>query len=251
MRLAVEKETIQTPLKAFEMTHRGRVSKIEIHGFASRHRFKTEDLWRQQVVEQVIQNLHEHNPTIMETVEIEVHDREQIEENEMSVTLVAKAENSRCMFAVTEMMDKRRQRGHQHTKGRNTKRMERNRKGEKQRGARDNNYSKTMDKEMQVMGEFQELAERAVRRLLLEIRPLEDENNGPCVDSHTQDQLIVFMALAEGRSRIRCSYPLTMHTISAIDICSRLTGATFTIQPSENGRTCIIECQGIAYTTSP
>lgn len=45
---------------------------------------------------------------------------------------------------------------------------------------------------------------------------------GACVDHHVQDQLIVFMALAKGTSKIRTP-PLTLHTKTAIYVCELMT----------------------------
>lgn len=57
---------------------------------------------------------------------------------------------------------------------------------------------------------------RAAEELLNAIR------EGACVDKHTQDQVIVFMALAEGRSRIRVG-ELTLHTRTAMYVTEQLT----------------------------
>ncbi|CAL8343384.1 unnamed protein product [Gadus morhua 'NCC'] len=82
-------------------------------------------------------------------------------------------------------------------------------------------------------------------------------HNG-CVDEFLQDQLIIFMALASGTSRIRCG-PVTLHTQTAIHVAEQLTQvphhvaeqltqAKFTISQSDddqtNNPTFIIECQG-------
>ncbi|XP_032426939.1 RNA 3'-terminal phosphate cyclase-like [Xiphophorus hellerii] len=71
-------------------------------------------------------------------------------------------------------------------------------------------------------------------------------HNG-CVDEFLQDQLIIFMALAKGTSRIRTG-AVTLHTQTAIHIAEQLTQAKFTITKSEDelssGVTYIIECQG-------
>lgn len=45
---------------------------------------------------------------------------------------------------------------------------------------------------------------------------------GACVDNHVQDQLIIFMALAKGKSRVRTP-PLTLHTKTAIYISELMT----------------------------
>jgi len=66
-----------------------------------------------------------------------------------------------------------------------------------------------------------------------------------CVDDHLQDQLIVFMALTNGVSRVRVD-ELTLHTQTAIWVAEKMTDAKFTIQAQSDG-TNIIECQGIGY----
>lgn len=68
---------------------------------------------------------------------------------------------------------------------------------------------------------------------------------GSCVDEHVQDQLIIFMALARGVSRVRCTLPLTMHTKTAIYIAEIITNAKFNVM--EEGSTGIIECNGIGF----
>jgi len=74
---------------------------------------------------------------------------------------------------------------------------------------------------------------------------------GGCVDEWTQDQIIIFMALAEGKSEVRCGTDgLSLHTRTAIWLAEELTDAKFEIEQEANG-TVIIRCQGIGYTTHP
>lgn len=68
---------------------------------------------------------------------------------------------------------------------------------------------------------------------------------GSCVDTHVQDQLIIFMALAQGMSCVRCTLPLTLHTQTAIQIAELMTEAKFNV--IEEGSTAIIQCNGIGY----
>jgi RNA 3'-terminal phosphate cyclase (ATP) len=82
------------------------------------------------------------------------------------------------------------------------------------------------------------IAEETVDRLRQEI------DNENCVDEYMQDQLILFMALADGVSRIRCG-ELTLHTKTAIHFCQVLTGAKFSV--NSEGKNFIIECQGIGF----
>ncbi|XP_061540507.1 RNA 3'-terminal phosphate cyclase isoform X2 [Phycodurus eques] len=79
----------------------------------------------------------------------------------------------------------------------------------------------------------------AAEMLLRNIR-----HNG-CVDEFLQDQLIVFMALAKGTSRIRTG-AVTLHTQTAIHVAQQMTQAKFTITKCEDelNVTYIVECQG-------
>jgi len=67
-----------------------------------------------------------------------------------------------------------------------------------------------------------------------------------CADEHLQDQLIQFMALAKGTSRILTG-PISMHTKTAIHFSELLTGAKFGIEKQKGGRMNIISCRGIGY----
>ncbi len=54
--------------------------------------------------------------------------------------------------------------------------------------------------------------------------------HGGCVDEWLQDQLIIFMALAQGRSLLRTG-PLSLHTQTAIHWATELAGAKFSVKP--------------------
>jgi RNA 3'-terminal phosphate cyclase (ATP) len=64
-----------------------------------------------------------------------------------------------------------------------------------------------------------------------------------CVDVYLQDQLIIYMTLANGKSQILTD-ELTLHTKTAIYIAELMTGVKFTITPKENNLF-LIECNGI------
>lgn len=51
------------------------------------------------------------------------------------------------------------------------------------------------------------------------------------------------MVLAKGQSRIQSTFPLTLHTTTAIYVAELITKVKFNV--IENGSTCIIECTGI------
>ncbi|XP_020761729.1 RNA 3'-terminal phosphate cyclase isoform X3 [Odocoileus virginianus] len=76
--------------------------------------------------------------------------------------------------------------------------------------------------------------------------------HGGAVDEYLQDQLIIFMALASGISRIKTG-PVTLHTQTAIHFAEQLAKAKFTVKKSEDEEdaskdTYIIECRGIGMT---
>jgi len=70
-----------------------------------------------------------------------------------------------------------------------------------------------------------------------------------CFDEYMQDQMIIFMALAKGQSRILTG-PLTLHTQTAIHISNELTQANFNVIPIKCDNEVvknIIQCEGIGY----
>ncbi|XP_017054779.1 RNA 3'-terminal phosphate cyclase [Drosophila ficusphila] len=64
-----------------------------------------------------------------------------------------------------------------------------------------------------------------------------------CVDQHMQDQLIIYMALAVGRSRMRTG-PLTKHTRTAIHVAEQLTDVKFEVTVENAGQT-LVSCEGL------
>ena len=61
-----------------------------------------------------------------------------------------------------------------------------------------------------------------------------------------QDQLIVFMALAEGQSTMLCTEP-TLHTRTAMVVAEQLTAAKFQVQkPARKDGCWRVHCQGAA-----
>nr|XP_014101773.2 RNA 3'-terminal phosphate cyclase [Bactrocera oleae] len=67
-----------------------------------------------------------------------------------------------------------------------------------------------------------------------------------CVDSHVQDQIIIYMALAHGISRILTT-PLTQHTRTAMHVANLMTGAKFDVEEIESNSRIILSCHGIGY----
>jgi len=65
-----------------------------------------------------------------------------------------------------------------------------------------------------------------------------------CVDESMQDQLIIFAALAAGRSRIATG-PMSLHTETAIHYAQNIAGAKVSVEKKPKG--CLIEISGIGY----
>ena len=60
------------------------------------------------------------------------------------------------------------------------------------------------------------------------------QNNEVCLDEHTVDHLIIFMALAKGTSKIKVG-PISLHTQTAIEIIKKFVYAVnFTITPGDD-----------------
>ncbi|MCR8454223.1 MAG: RNA 3'-terminal phosphate cyclase [Crenarchaeota archaeon] len=69
---------------------------------------------------------------------------------------------------------------------------------------------------------------------------------GGAVDKHHTDQLIIFMALAKGVSIIRSS-EISLHTLTAIHVASKIVGAEFKVEGNLN-TSGIIQASGIGFT---
>jgi RNA 3'-terminal phosphate cyclase (ATP) len=65
---------------------------------------------------------------------------------------------------------------------------------------------------------------------------------GAPLDAHLADQLIIWLALAKGRSKIKTS-TLTLHTVTAMVVTEALTGCRFKTR-GEIGAPAIVECHG-------
>lgn len=75
------------------------------------------------------------------------------------------------------------------------------------------------------------------------------QNNEVCLDEHTVDHLIIFMALAKGTSKIKVG-PISLHTQTAIEIIKKFVYAVnFTITPGDDKKfiTNTIEVEGMGY----
>ncbi|XP_064626575.1 RNA 3'-terminal phosphate cyclase-like [Lineus longissimus] len=79
---------------------------------------------------------------------------------------------------------------------------------------------------------------------------LNNLEHGGCVDEYLQDQLIILMALAKGKSTIQ-SGAITLHTETAIHIASQITNAKFVVKEVAGpAGSFLIECDGIGLVNS-
>ena len=93
---------------------------------------------------------------------------------------------------------------------------------------------------------FKPIAESAVSELMESLIT----SPNACVDKFLQDQLIIFMALASGKSVVRCGQ-LTSHTKTAIEMAEKMTGVNFSVENIEgSANDCLVSCEGIAYSNS-
>lgn len=88
----------------------------------------------------------------------------------------------------------------------------------------------------------EEVGETAAERLMRAIR------QGVPVDEHLADQILVYMALAKGKSRIRVS-EVTLHVVSCIYVCEQFLGRIFTVS-GEAGNAATISCDGVGFSVS-
>jgi RNA 3'-terminal phosphate cyclase (ATP) len=66
------------------------------------------------------------------------------------------------------------------------------------------------------------------------------------VDAYLADQLLLYMALAKGRSTIRVA-EVTQHMISCIYVCEQFLGPAFTIS-NKTGPVITINCDGVGFS---
>lgn len=93
------------------------------------------------------------------------------------------------------------------------------------------------------LGEKGVLAEKVAKDAVSTL--IEDLEARSCVDQYMQDQVVIFMGLAKGKSRVRTG-PLTLHTKTAIHYTELLTGAKFEVSTQDN-KSFLIECSGIGF----
>ncbi|GBC68701.1 RNA 3'-terminal phosphate cyclase [archaeon HR01] len=74
---------------------------------------------------------------------------------------------------------------------------------------------------------------------------IEEIESNAAIDRHAADMLVIWVSLAEGRSRYSVS-TLTSHTLTSVEICRLLTGAEIELAGRLGGPG-IITCRGIGF----
>ncbi|KAG0002718.1 hypothetical protein BGZ80_001518 [Entomortierella chlamydospora] len=100
---------------------------------------------------------------------------------------------------------------------------------------------------------LEKTANEACEELLRNLR------HGGCVDEFLQDMIVIFVALAKGKSQV-VTGPLTSHTTTAFYVAKAMTGVDFsyhrlpTVEGTEHDadqqERYLIECEGIGYIMS-
>ncbi len=83
------------------------------------------------------------------------------------------------------------------------------------------------------------VGEEAAKNLLMQL-----ESKAP-IDKFLADQIIIYISLADGVSRIRTT-ELTLHTLTCVEIAKRILGVDFTVDGGL-GEPATISCKGIGY----
>ncbi|KAF9083975.1 hypothetical protein BGX27_003954 [Mortierella sp. AM989] len=101
------------------------------------------------------------------------------------------------------------------------------------------------------MGGSKRAAEEACEELLKNLR------HGGCVDECLQDMMVIFMALAKGKSQV-ITGPITQHTTTAFHVAKAMSGVEFSYRrlPAVEGTELkadqqeryLVECEGIGHT---
>lgn len=76
---------------------------------------------------------------------------------------------------------------------------------------------------------------------------------GGAIDEHLMDQVVLYMALAKGRSSVLCNGKTSIssqHLETAVELTTRITGVPFTLSPclGASGAPCVrVECEGLGW----
>lgn len=73
--------------------------------------------------------------------------------------------------------------------------------------------------------------------------------NRECTDQYVQDQLIIYMALANGSSTMQTG-KLTTHTLTAIHVAELMTGVKFEVSDNVHSGISLVKCKGIGAINS-
>lgn len=96
------------------------------------------------------------------------------------------------------------------------------------------------------MGAFKKPSEDVAKEAVDKF--VKDLNSMGCVDEYTQDQLLVFMALAEGKSQVRVG-DISLHSKTAMSVIGKIAGVEFEVV--NEGLSNVVSCVGLGYVSKP
>jgi len=209
-------------IPAFNLTKRGRIKSIYGHVVVGGRAYSVQ--CGQMVAEGAAQELRACFGQNVD-IDIEVLPKDQVDSYSDGIGVVVVAETTtHCLFGGSALHGAPARTG-----------------GRGGRGRRNRGHQRQQEEEAVDYGE---IGRSAAKELITDW----SSTKGGCTDRWLQDQLILFMALAKGRSRM-ATCALELHTETAIHVAELMTGVKFKVSNLKDG-TVMIECEGMGYTVS-
>ena len=216
-RVTLTTNRISECIPAFQLTKRGRVKSLYGQVVVGGRGYKME--CGELVAEGAAQELRAFfGKNIDLNIEVLPKDKVDSYSSGMGITVVAETTTG-CLFGGSALQGP--------PKGENSKK----------RGKR-----KQQQQQQEV--DYYGIGRNAARELITDWQ----STKGGCTDRWLQDQLILFMALAKGKSKM-ATCALELHTETAIYVAELMTGVKFKVSNMKDG-TVMIECVGIGYNVS-
>ena len=218
-RVTLTTNRISECIPAFQLTKRGSVKSLYGQVVVGGRGYKTE--CGELVAEGATQELRGFfGKNINLNIEVLPKDKVDSYSSGIGITVVAETTTG-CLFGGSELQGP--------PKGENSKK----------RGKR-----KQQQQQQQQEVDYYGIGRNAASELITDWK----STKGGCTDRWLQDQLIIFMALAKGKSKM-ATCAMELHTETAIYIAELMTGVKFEVSNMKDG-TVMIECVGIGYNAS-
>ena len=218
-RVTLTTNRISECIPAFQLTERGQIKRLYGHVVIGGTGYKME--CGKLMAEGAVQELRAFFGKNID-LNIEVLPKDKVDSYSSGIGVIVVAETTTgCLFGGSALRGP--------PKGENKKKGKGKRKQQQQQQA-------DMD--------YHRIGRNAARELISDWK----STKGGCTDRWLQDQLIIFMALAKGKSKL-ATCALELHTKTAIHIAELMTGVKFQVSNMKDG-TVMIECVGIGYNVS-